>query len=370
MRDSIIFLTGAPDSRTLDWTENGSLFSELLPSFGGNQILQQERESSEARAAWRVLPRQAQHLPTGLTQNTPFKRWQGHDTGASFFTCSNISLVSPEEIHSPWKSGEVSVTSTADDEEHLSQFYEHSLAIHEDITSSQLSSHEQTQSNGDIPHLSEDQTDSLHETTLESIDPSSSPPRLTSIQEIGHVTDIIHIPNASYLQRIIPQTMTVNLIVGVIHIGPARPVTTRRAGREMEIVEMLVGDETRAGFSINFWFDPEREDGRKRPTNNNSNDNNLRAALSALRPRDIILARNVALSSFRGRVFGQSLRREITKLHLLYRSPGDTPEKSTHDGNGLKLKRVRDWVVGFVGPPTRRRDGLVDKRETLPPDTQ
>lgn len=374
MSNSIIFLTGAPDSRTLDWTEDGSLYSDLLPSFGGDQVTEQEQRSTEARAAWRVLQLQRRHLPTGLTQNSPFKTWQDQNpTGASFFTCSNISLTSPEEIHSTLKTvGEISIITSADDEELRTQFYEHSFAVHEDITTSQLGSDEQTESNGDSTYLSEDQIDSLHETTLDSIIPSSSPPRFTSLQGIGHITDIIHIPSASYLQRIIPQTMTVNLIVGVIHITPARRVITRRAGREMDIVEMLVGDETRAGFGINFWFSPEpipETTGAlpKRPTDNS----NLRASLTALRPRDIILARNVALSSFRGRVFGQSLRREITKLHLLYRSPADTPEKGDEDVNALKLKRVRDWVVEFVGPPMVRRDGRVDDgKEILPPDTQ
>ncbi|KAI9788341.1 MAG: hypothetical protein M1816_006944 [Peltula sp. TS41687] len=366
MNDSIIFLTGAPESSALDWTEDEILYSDLLPSFGGDQITEQGLVSTETRAAWRVLQFQRQHLRTGMTQKTPFKGW--HDQyvgGSSFFTCSNISSMSPEKINSTV--GEVSITGI-DDEELLTQFYEHSLAVHEDVTTSQLGSDEQTDSRDDRTYISEDRTASLQESTLDSIEPSSSPPRLTSLQQIGQITDIIHIPNATYLQRIIPQTMTVNLIVGVIHISPARRVITRLAGRDMDVVEMLVGDETRAGFGISFWFHP--EDAGKNPADNS----NLRASLAALQPRDIILARNVALSSFRGRVYGQSLRREITKLHLLYRSPGDSPEKVNDDVNGLKLKRVRDWVVGFVGPPPamRRRDGRVDdiRREILPPDTQ
>ena len=76
----------------------------------------------------------------------------------------------------------------------------------------------------------------------------------------------------------------------------------------MELIEVLAGDEIKSGFTVNFWLSsPQSADG------------DTRSVLSGLRPQDVVLMRNVALSSFRGMVYGQSLRKEMTKVHLLYR---------------------------------------------------
>ena len=151
---------------------------------------------------------------------------------------------------------------------------------------------------------------------------------------------------------------------------------------------MLVGDEHKSGFGINFWLPSPKQKSA------------LREALSDLRPQDLILVRNMALSSFKGKVYGQSLRKEMTKVDLLYRTRIDRTdragcyslkdfgsEESDMHPNVAKTKRVREWVLRFVGsgPAVVRRGGAggnaAGKRgvkrgrevaglEEMPPDTQ
>ena len=100
--------------------------------------------------------------------------------------------------------------------------------------------------------------------------------------------------------------------------------------------------------------------------------------------RDVVLMRNVALTSFRGRVYGQSLRRGMTRVELVYRFGGQGEEAERGvlagmgreldgEGGGVvleKVRRVREWVLGFVGGGDRRKGGKGEKGVQLPPDTQ
>ena len=357
-----IFLTGAPSSDALDWNQE-QLIAELDSNFQtpieGHAI--KTLPTSASLPAWRFLPLQRRHLATGPSQGS-FDA--AEDLGPSFFTASDISFTSTE-IDASWvEPGDVSFSSTT--QELLSQFYEHSFAVHEDVAASPL----------DDERGADDEPSGIEQSMLAnvtggSLAPTSqaSPPDCIPPKPVvAHVTDIICIPDASYLYPIIPQMRTVNLIVGVIHIEPTRVVQTRRAGREMDIVEMVVGDDTRAGFGVNFWFPPEQASKPAKPIAVA----NLRRTLSDLRPGDVILVQSIALSSFRGRVFGQSLRGNVTKVHLLYRT-SDTHRRTNQqrplpgatDPQSLKIHRVRDWVLQFVGSAMT----VHQPREILPPDT-
>ena len=160
----------------------------------------------------------------------------------------------------------------------------------------------------------------------------------------------------------------------------------------MGLVEMLVGDDKKAGFGINLWVSPDPHNG---------NPSVLETDLAHLRPQDVILARNVALGSFGGKVYGHSLQRDITTLDLLYRNvvdasdtPGafdvrgieDTDDNNDEDvigGQLAKLRRVRRWVMEFVGGSIgaqqarglglSKRPGLLKRSlqlQALPADTQ
>lgn len=137
----------------------------------------------------------------------------------------------------------------------------------------------------------------------------------------------------------------------------------------MNLIELIVGDESKTGFGINFWLSGQQKGETEK-------------ILDALRPQDVVLMRNVALSSFRGKVYGQSLRKDVTKVHLLYRKRVDrtdvggcysTAELDSEERENLqveKTKRVREWVQKFVGGPVKRGKGVEERfREVLPPDS-
>ena len=232
----------------------------------------------------------------------------------------------------------------------LSQHYEHSFGIHEDLPPFIRG----TKSTGD---LTIDAPADDFSTALSTGSEISPVEQLTLLRLAeSHLSDLKDMPNSTYLQSIAPQTMTVNLVVGIISISQRRIIKTRQAGRLVWLVEMLVGDETRAGFCINIWIPSEQESNHSCPGDLGSRHQTL-----SFRPRDIILATKVALSSFRGKVYGQSLRRGWTTLDLLYRDMVDADDLAgalrardlemdvNENSRLLKLKRVKDWVTNFVG---------------------
>ncbi|KAK8034539.1 hypothetical protein PG993_009534 [Apiospora rasikravindrae] len=164
--------------------------------------------------------------------------------------------------------------------------------------------------------------------------------------------------------------MSVNLIVGIISIAEPRTVTTKW-GSSKTLIELLVGDETKAGFSVTFWL-----------TAAGDAANETDAILRALRRRDIVLFRNVALSEFKTKVHGHSLRKGLTKIQLLYRqrldeedrggfySLRDLSSKSATHPQLLKTARVRQWVFDFVAQPVYAGEGNNQglRRWEMPPD--
>ncbi|KAH0536781.1 hypothetical protein FGG08_006384 [Glutinoglossum americanum] len=439
-----IFLAGAPDATSLSW-ETSDLavgFSPQLTRYlAGVALLRedqstvQSQEAGDGLPAWRLLPLVRQHLETGFTPASPAKqdgiRWEDQEISfhvpkngekVSFFTTSGLSL---DEAQGQAGQGHASLPQIED--EILSQFYEHSLALHEVIPSESPSVPEHASIEINSVGQSLENSDTAFATS--SFDSSSldgdtsfiiaSPqqqrpaaPVLPPTVRAALIHDLDDIPNAAYLYSITPQAMIVNLIVGILDIKPPRLVKTRRGtGVEMEIVEILVGDETRSGFGINFWLWPEQSEaakktgGKKQQRHNQSE--SLRDILNQLRPQDIILVRNVALSSFRDQVYGQLFRMDPARLYLLYRNPvrslsgeGDNKMEETpciyhpsdlvgkegiaEDPQTRKVRRVRDWVLHFVAGPapamarhTKGKDGLVkgggylagDESAMMPPDT-
>lgn len=200
----------------------------------------------------------------------------------------------------------------------------------------------------------------------------------------SYLSDLRDIPNAAYLRSIIPQTMSVNLVVGIISISQPRTIITRRGGRSVDLVEMLVGDSTRSGFGINIWLPCFQRNNQ--PV---QGEQTLASQVLGLRPQDVVLARTIALSSFNGRVYGSSLRRNMTSLDLLYRNVADADDgrgtyraqdlevESIADPQVFKVKKVKDWVMQFVGNDARppvSNSGLLPRMkkehlQILPSDT-
>jgi hypothetical protein len=366
MSPSILLFAGAPQSSTLDWQQHGLLehfsrpFCRFLNLEAPPSITVSPDTTTFIQSAWRSLPLERQHLPTGVSQSHVNVNQNEYRGGASFFTTHDIDSFIQDCSQPHVRDSQVSSSESA--VEVLSQFYEKSYATHEDVASSQLAAASNDSSSF--------QSDAY--TSFASISDSA----LKDAPVAGHLTSLKDIPNAAYLNSIYPQTMTVNLIIGIISIPPPRAIKTRR-GDNVELLEVLVGDETKSGFGINFWLPP--------PT---SVEDNLRNVLGGFRSQDVILVRNVALDSFRGKVYGQSLRKNITKAYLLYRkridksdaggcySAGDLGSLDTPNPQIDKTARVREWVLQFVGGGAshgkrKEKAGISEMTgEALPPDTQ
>ncbi|KAI9810363.1 MAG: hypothetical protein M1826_003639 [Phylliscum demangeonii] len=398
----LLLLTGAPLSPTLHWAET-NLLRDFLPPW--RSYLTDNVGSEDARpgsslpaaasdAAWRVLApaRPHLHLRTTVTAVTAAlgRAWQNAqplEMGASFLTASSasVSLAVAGNFKGDARShkkdqvdgggqeqaaAEASFPAATPDDT-TSPFYEHSYAVHDDVSSSFITDEDLTDDSGWDTYRVSPSIDEL---------PSPAARHLCALLAAVPVTALDALPTAAYLASIVPATMTVNLIAAVIQISARRTVQTRRAGRAMDIVEMVVGDETRAGFTITFWLPPDapstprpRPPPPPPPPAHNAvaaaaaaaAAGRLPAILSSLRPGQVVLAQNVALSSFRGCVYGQSLRRDMTRLF------GLSPRL---DHAHPKIRRVRDWMLQFVAGAGvgvgHGEVGAGQHHETLPPDTQ
>ncbi|KAI4205017.1 MAG: hypothetical protein LQ350_000644 [Teloschistes chrysophthalmus] len=252
----ILIYTGAPLSKSLQWQEE-DLIAPLQPPFSDIYPVHHPIVSSslDQTPNWRSLPLYKPHLPTGLTQAT-------NPDFRLAFPSQNVQHdnVPPSTRQSESHIDETSYASISDnltDEDERSQYYEHSLAIHEEIPSSQVlppsTATPLSQSQSSTSFLSTSYGSSDVESTNYSILSTSLVPHDDPLNRIA-ITDLKDLPSARYLRRIEPQTMTVNLLVGLIAIPAPRIIRTRRGNRVVELVEMIVGDETKAGVGVNVWL--------------------------------------------------------------------------------------------------------------------
>ncbi|KAG9499761.1 hypothetical protein J7337_008221 [Fusarium musae] len=232
------------------------------------------------------------------------------------------------------------------------------------FTTAEISFKEQSQSFGD---QDPENLDSFEETTFEetSFMTTSSAGNLDMRDAVpSHLSDLEDIPPARRILALNPQTITLNIIAGIISIAQPRTVTTRW-GRSLSLVEILLGDNTKTGFAVTFWL---------------AEENNAAAEISALRRQDVVLMQNVALHVFKDKVYGQSLRRGMTKVSLLWRRDGsglystrELSKRGQMHPQLQKVKQVKDWVLKFVGADvgvtTRARKARVSW-DRPPDDTQ
>ncbi|OAT11798.1 hypothetical protein BDBG_07223 [Blastomyces gilchristii SLH14081] len=229
-----------------------------------------------------------------------------------------------------------------------SEFYDHSFAVHEGGGDSIL-----------LSGMDSFSTESNFETTVDDISIHPLPPPIR-----GHLSDLRDIPSAAYLHSISPRMIPINLIVAIITIYPRKRVRTRW-GDETDVVELVVGDETRSGFQITCWLSlkgGESGDGAKQ---------GLDGSIRGLRPRDIVLFRSVALNSFRGKVYGQSLKDNMTKVDLLHRAPIDPSDEQGLFTAQALADRTSDSHPQLVKvDQSSIRPGVPGDEPCLPPDTQ
>lgn len=374
-----IVLTGAPEADRLDWS-TPDLLQTFQDSIAAFALLPQQAEhalppstSSQERSlldlpVWRSLSLQRAHVPTGFSQQHNLNIVGRFPTSADFLTTAGISFEAASQ-------GLSQDDAAGHESRLLDEWYEHSLALHDDLASSQLvprdpDGHDGGDDGGtDYSKSVSFSTDEGDTTTvLTAADDDATIIVRTPLQPgrqrggaaraADHLSDLEDIPPARYLESIQPQTMTVTLIAGIISIAAPRTVETR-FGASRTLVEVLVGDETKSGFSVTFWLSA-AECG---PGGLESGS----GPLAGLRAQDVVLMRNVALNVFRGRVYGGSLPRGMTAVHLLHRGRrlGAGDDGGHYSGADLakaarrgarqvhpqleKTVRVRDWVLKFVG---------------------
>ncbi|RMZ77407.1 hypothetical protein DV738_g4364, partial [Chaetothyriales sp. CBS 135597] len=253
--------------------------------------------------------------------------------------------------------------------EALNEFYDLSFTVHAALPSSELGEISDAAPGTPIYESNEEMFPSGSE-RQGGIMRSPSQRRLSSAPRPKILTELSAIPNASYLYSIQPRTMTVNLIVGILSISPTKKVMAGRQNgrpRQVEFIELVVGDNTKTGFNITMWLPKEmhvnwKDGANAMPEGSRSE---LRRNLKMLRSRDIVLLQNVALSSYRGKVHGQSLRKDVTKIDLLFRRPIDDsdPEgvyrpsnlRNPVDPQIKRVKAVRDWLVESVGEGKKKK---------------
>ncbi|KAL1842909.1 hypothetical protein VTJ49DRAFT_3697 [Mycothermus thermophilus] len=356
MTTKVIIFTGAPENKDIDWSATTLLseFQEPILRFAGRDSKQANKNSHKPTpspapsyfpdlAAWRSVPQHNANIESGFSQSRSLNIFAGPyeptlGSSADFLTTASYGDDDGVETNLV-----------------LSQFYEHSITIHEGIPSTQL-----------VSQSTEQTTSFLSDGTTSFISTNSGS-QLGSLKEPVQfrgseaIRDLESLPSAKYLAKIEPQTMTCHLIVGIISIPKPRAVQTRWGTKHL--VEVLVGDETKAGFSVTFWL---------------PHDTVEKSPLAGLRPQDIVLLQNVALSVFQNKVYGSSLRRDPTKVYLLYRMRLDSSDRggyyTTADLSASgpthpqldKTRRVRDWVLNFVGQAPRVKDKGKTKHETRP----
>ena len=380
----LIVLTGAPETTRLDWSEKSLLSDDKATEATSDKNEVTEITPTTVHAEWReisngVHPQPAEEMAT----DAPVAQSNG-SRGAEFFTPDDLRTWSQTGAETSLAESTTSIAPSEASADVSSEFYDHSFAIQKDIPSSLLSELEPEP----IGRSSFDSDTGTPTTPSSAIRTRWNWPAFPPPQPQGHLSELEDIPDASYLRSIEPQTMTVNIIVGILSISAPRFVTTgSRWGKERqtELIEVLVGDDTKAGFSVTMWLPPDMhvswKDGTNTPDGQRSA---LRRSLKQLRPRDIVLIRNVALGSFRCKVHGQSLRKDVTKIDLLFRrkvddediggsySVGQVKRATEHDPQLLKVKKVRDWMVEFIHEPEEEGRPSKGRRRNryLPPDTQ
>lgn len=353
----IILLAGAPATDDLDWNGDrlrrafDDVFARMLD--GRRKAVYNAQDGSMLvatvpRAKWRAfdVDVESHDLETDSQQafpQTQFLSFHGNDT---------------------------------DEERQHSEFLEHSVAAFDNLVSSQVLKRDPAAAGQLEDTLMTDSTSfATTDITEDSSTSSKSSQRAaepannvqsTAIQ--GGVTNLKQIPSAEYISRILPQTMTINLIAGVVTVSRAKTVHLRKSNIAMDIIEVIVGDETRAGFPITFWLAPLESQHKAA--------DDLREKLRDLRPGDVLLLQNIALSSFRNCVYGQSLSKRFARNSTLVTLMGDETTSPLPGNASAKLQRVQGWISDFVGLDTKPGDAMLSTqggtgmRCELPPDTQ
>lgn len=375
-------LNGAPLPQHLDFEEEALVSLTKCNAFGVANVLTEPTDTAST-VKWRHIRVGDSRLRTGWSQ--PYLPGSARRLG------DEANSIKPHiEEASTFPEFESTRNDTTMDLEEPSTsdpFLEHSLVFHDTLLSSQVAldtvadetispSSFLTTSFG----TSISEPSSLSRTDGQTLILQVSPKML--IMPLGSL------PSAQHLRHIYPQTPTPNVLCVLMTPPERREVYIRRGGYNMELYEITVADDTSSGFKVTFWIRPPRKS-----NNDQSNaQQKLLQTLENLRVGDILLLRNIALTSFRDTVHGQSLNPSIararTTIDVLMKGTGVYVGKMEGLPEAVvqAFQRVKRWAKTHVaaadGGSRKRRDTSTGrnargKRKTvssptddsLPPDT-
>lgn len=376
-------LNGAPRREHLDFSDNCLLPADECDTFS----ITSKRETPVAESTpvmkWRRLAKKNTRLET---------EWQQPYLPGSLLLGSDMGDVSlPEIDRFPSFAHEDTTTLDAtasflDPTFATDGMIEHSLIFHDTLVSSQV-----------VPGEELDTTinsSSFLSTSFETTTSDFSSPDKATQHPIIHlpaklsITSLASLPSAQQLRAIYPQTPTPNFLCAVTANPETREVFVRKGGYKMDLWEIIVADDSFSGFKIAFWMHPNQESNNERVRAQRS----LLQTLQDIKVGDIILLRNIALTSFRDTVFGQSLNPAIararTDILVLMKSNGTSTAQPARLPASLDevFARVKKWARMHIasnnaGPRKRkgsamkqtdsvkRTIGNRDLDDSMPPDT-
>ncbi|KAF2025837.1 hypothetical protein EK21DRAFT_75422 [Setomelanomma holmii] len=248
-------------------------------------------------------------------------------------------------------------------------FLQHSLIFHDTLLSSQIAK-DATADQAISP--SSFLTTSFDSSTSNSSSPSihEGPSTAVDVSPTMDVKALDSIPSAQYLRSIYPQTPTRNVVCVLMTHPERREIFVRKSGYKMDLYEITVADDTSPAFKISIWLRPPRDF-----SNDQANVQQvLLQRLKHMRVGDILLMRNIALTSFRDTVYGQSLNPQIsrarTTIDILTQGNGTSNQQL----GGLPpvvvevLSRLKRWARNHVAVSNtghKRRRGLSELHERL-----
>ena len=377
-------LNGAPLREHLDFSDNSLLEAAECNDSG---VKEWHGQSIEEHAAlkWRDIGLKSAPLRTGWSQPyLPGTGLQGAYDSHSF-TIPGVEESSALHEHDTTS---LDTALTLDEEVSAADDYlQHSLIFHDTLLSSQVV--QDVAVDGTVASSSFLTTSfGTSASGFSSPSPIDSHALVLQVPSAMAVTPLASLPSAQHLRFIYPQTPTPNFLCALITTPERREVFVRKGGYKMDLWEITVGDDTHSNFKVTFWLRPPRY------SNNDQNHAQVQllSVLERLQVGNIILLRNIALTSFRDIVYGQSLNTTIsrarTSVDVLMKSSGI----SAAQVGGLPASvvetfmKVKRWTRGHVAGDTdnarKRKDGPsrlgnAAKRsltssardEDLPPDT-
>lgn len=368
-----IFLTGAPLSGTTDFESSDSLVETYLPAFcrfldehdqPGNK---EERDAATSHSHtiskavnWRFIPVTDDLLPSFDEQGQLNETVTNPKVPLSDLSCDrNVNFCENHLTDSP-----------------DTDFYESSCFWHNNINCSQATGredHRDATVSATLPTYGRMYSHLTHSKVEQSFGESVFPSILKDQSLL--LVPLSDLPTAGDVDRLMPQTVTVSLLVIALNINFKCQLRARRTGQRFDLVELSVGDDTQNKFNINIWLKSSVSSSRLiNAAKPSFQMDNSRSTINMIKTGDLLLLENIVLTSWEGCVCGQNLWKRIgnieTKIHIVEKKQFDSPLSSNLAN---RIAKVQNWAMENVESMRDHLDDTANESTFLtriPPDTQ